>query len=114
MKNAHAPRPQVLRALEGMDLDLVQAHEDGFITFEQEAAEDAHLDARIARWEAERIEDEIDQCYYHAHDMCCWDHDRHIDWEEEDRLWEQEVREHDHAWAVMHLARTMVRMRPLV
>lgn len=117
MKYAATPRPSTLRALAGTECELTELALEGYRSLAQEELEDAYLEARIARWERERIEQEIEVCYglctcgsYYCSyaDVPMDDYDD-TDWDEEDRLWEQEMREMDHAYAVMHLARTIVR-----
>lgn len=105
MKYAATPRPSTLRAFASVECELTELALEGYRSVAQEELEDAHLQARIEHWERERIEDEVDQCYFAQED---WDWDD-FDYEADRLAYEAEEAEFTHAYAVTHLMRTILR-----
>jgi hypothetical protein len=80
----------------------------GIVTPEQEALEEEYFQAKVERWERERIEDEIEAAYAHQHgDPYYYEYEDEGDWRE----WEAEYARENEVVTAMHTVRAWLNTR---
>ena len=103
-------RPSVARGLVSTADAIHEVLVEGYVSPEQEALEDAHLEARIAQWDADAKREQEDDCYLRRFEdadffSLAWTYD------DEEDAYLREQAEINRVWDAMSTVRAWINTR---